>query len=91
MTKLFAMITAGILGLSAAGIGLAAEKEKPSPDSSTPRAQPPEGSAATTTVPGADLTEKEQAYLSDLKKCENLGDAEKRGCVDKLRNEHGQK
>ena len=89
MKKPFAMLVAGILGLSVAGIGLAAEKQ--SPDSSTPRAQPPEGSAATTTTPGADLTEKEQAYLSDLKKCENLGDADKRSCVDKLRNEHGQK
>ncbi|MEO8628427.1 MAG: hypothetical protein ABI612_10050 [Betaproteobacteria bacterium] len=90
MRKLFAMVLAVMLGLSVAGISLAAEKEKPNSDTSTPRAQPPEGSAATTSTPGGDLTEKEQAYLSDLKKCENLGDAEKRRCVDQLRNEHGQ-
>jgi hypothetical protein len=42
-------------------------------------------------VPGGDLTEEEQSYLSDLKKCEALEDAHKRICAAEVKREHGEK
>jgi hypothetical protein len=41
------------------------------------------------TLTPRDMNEREQEYLSDLKKCEPLADAERRKCVAALKEKHG--
>ena len=89
MNKLASILAAGAVALSLSSIAPAADENKPSGDKQ--RAQPPEGSATTTTVPGGDVTEREQEYLSALKKCESKTGNDKKQCVDDLKRQHGQK
>ena len=89
MNKLASILAAGALALSLSSIASAADESKPTGEKS--RAQPPEGSATTTTVPGGDVTEREQEYLSSLKKCESKTGGDKQQCIDELRRQHGQK
>ena len=89
MNKLASILAAGAFALSLSNALSAADESKPAGEKQ--RAQPPEGSATTTTVPGGDVTEREQEYLSALKKCEPKTGGDKQQCIDDLKRQHGQK
>ena len=83
MSKVLTMIGAGVLAFSFGGIASAADK-----DNST--TQQPQTQQAPQGQPGS-AEQREQEYLSALKKCESVSNAgEKQKCLDAAKKKHGQ-
>lgn len=82
MSKLLTMLGAGALAFSFGGIASAADKDNSTTQPQTQQA--PQGQ------PGS-AEQREQEYLSALKKCEPISNAgEKQKCLDAARQKHGQ-
>jgi hypothetical protein len=104
MSKLVSILTASMLALTLNGTLLAqqetnrddtvrqpSETQGGTENDATQGGDAAQGDAA---VPDAaqqgDLTEREQEYLSALKKCEPLTGSDKENCIERAKKKHGQ-
>ena len=98
MNKLVSILTASMLALAVNGAVLAQQdtnRDDTQRQPSETQEQPDQGAGAQgDAAPGAaqqgDLTEKEQEYLSALKKCEPLTGSDKENCIESAKQKHGQ-
>ena len=98
MNKLVSILTASMLALAVNGAVLAQQdtnrddtQRQPSETQGGTQEQPDQGAGAQGgAAQQGDLTEKEQEYLSALKKCEPLTGSDKQNCIESAKQKHGQ-